>query len=82
MPRSIRKIVALALVLCGSSLPAESAGHWLDVPFVAQQKDGCGSAVIAMVMQYWQQQRHADATPAADYNRIDNALQSKAARGI
>ena len=33
--------------------PQEKAGVWLDVPFVKQSEDGCGSAAISMVLQYW-----------------------------
>ncbi len=40
--------------ICGSLLAADLPGVWLDVPFVKQEKDGCGAASIAMVMQYWQ----------------------------
>jgi predicted double-glycine peptidase len=35
----------------------EAAGNWIDVPYVAQPKDGCGAAAISMVMQYWAGQR-------------------------
>src|SRR5207248_6187286 len=31
-----------------------AAGFWLDVPYVHQEKDGCGSASLAMVLRYWQ----------------------------
>lgn len=56
------------------------AGVWLDVPFVAQEKEGCGAAVIAMVMQYWQAkgQISGDADPV----EIQRALYSKQAHGI
>ena len=30
-----------------------SNGIWVDVPFVRQPKDGCGSASIWMVIEYW-----------------------------
>ncbi len=82
MPHSIRAVVAGALLLCGSVFGAESAGHWLDVPFVAQQKDGCGSAVIAMVMQYWQKSGQAAPSQAAEYARIDQALLSRQTHGV
>ena len=37
----------LAVVcLCGIVFAAQSSGVWLDVPFVRQEKDGCGAAVI------------------------------------
>ena len=32
---------------------ALTGGLWLDVPFTKQEKEGCGSASIWMVMQYW-----------------------------
>ncbi len=38
--------------VCGILMAADPAGIWLDVPFIAQEKDGCGAASIAMVMQY------------------------------
>jgi len=82
VPHSIRTVVASALLLCGSAFAADSAGHWLDIPFIAQQKDGCGAAAIAMVMQYWQKSGHAPENPAAEYPRIDRALVSKQAHGV
>ncbi|HZC42745.1 MAG TPA: C39 family peptidase [Acidobacteriaceae bacterium] len=61
---------------------ATSSAVWIDVPFAAQTKDGCGSASIAMVMQYWdKQQRHA-VTPDAEPEHIQAALFSPAAGGI
>jgi ABC-type bacteriocin/lantibiotic exporter with double-glycine peptidase domain len=33
--------------------PQETAGVWLDVPYVKQSEDGCGSAAISMLLQYW-----------------------------
>ena len=30
-----------------------SNGIWVDVPYVRQPKDGCGSASIWMVIEYW-----------------------------
>jgi hypothetical protein len=39
-------------VLC----TAGESSVWLDIPFVKQQKNGCGAASIAMVMGYWQGQ--------------------------
>jgi len=40
---------AMSLQLC---VRCPDARVWLDVPFVKQEKDGCGAASIAMVMQY------------------------------
>jgi ABC-type bacteriocin/lantibiotic exporter with double-glycine peptidase domain len=53
---------------------------WLDVPFVRQEKNGCGAASIAMVMQYWQRQKGQPAS--ADAAEIQRALYSPRVRGI
>ena len=58
------------------------AGTWLDVPFVAQQKDGCGAAVISMVMQYWQLQQGVSETSSARPEIILHELYSSSSRGI
>ena len=55
---------------------ALSAGSWLDVPFIHQEKNGCGSACVWMVMQYWNEPA---APRLADIHR---ALYSKEAEGI
>ena len=55
---------------------------WLDVPFVQQQKDGCGAASIAMVMQYWEQHEGKPVQPAAEPALILRALYSNPAHGI
>lgn len=74
--------VAAVLCLCGLAWAVQDSGVWLDVPFVKQEKDGCGAASIAMVMQYWQKQpggvEDASSAPAA----IQGALYSRHARGI
>jgi predicted double-glycine peptidase len=53
---------ALAVVLGIALLPVFAAflaaadtagGNWINLPYVAQAKDGCGAAAISMVMQYW-----------------------------
>lgn len=45
-------------------LSASVYGASLDVPFVRQDKQGCGAASVAMVMQYWANQG-ADLPPGA-----------------
>jgi ABC-type bacteriocin/lantibiotic exporter with double-glycine peptidase domain len=47
---------------------------WLDVPYVQQVKDGCGSAAVAMVVQYWALQFPELQKAAADTERIDKLL--------
>jgi ABC-type bacteriocin/lantibiotic exporter with double-glycine peptidase domain len=56
------------------------AGVWLDVPFVPQEKEGCGAAAIAMIMQYWQAKGKIANEP--DPAEIQRALYSKEAHGI
>ena len=48
----------------------------LDVPFAAQEKNGCGAASIAMVMQYWRPGAEIDA------RAIHRELSSDRARGV
>ncbi|HEY6249672.1 MAG TPA: C39 family peptidase [Candidatus Angelobacter sp.] len=76
----MKKLVA-ALFLCGVMLAADSPGVWLDVPFVKQEKDGCGAASIAMVMQYWFRQQLKPETDA-DPIEIQRTLYSKEGHGI
>ncbi len=79
MKRLLRPAVAW---LCLAGLAAAQAGIWLDVPFVAQEKDGCGAASIAMVMQYWMKQQGRQPGPSADAVQIQHALYSGPAHGI
>jgi ABC-type bacteriocin/lantibiotic exporter with double-glycine peptidase domain len=69
-------------LVCAAAFASELANLWLDVPFVPQQKEGCGAASIAMVMQYWEQYQgeplHHEAQPAP----ILRALYSGPAHGI
>ena len=55
---------------------------WIDVPFVAQPREGCGAASLSMVMQYWAAKEGKSATPDADVARIQKELYSKRERGI
>jgi ABC-type bacteriocin/lantibiotic exporter with double-glycine peptidase domain len=54
---------------------------WLDVPFVQQEKAGCGAAAVAMVVGYWAREYPALAEAARDSERINNLLPASA-RGI
>ena len=73
----------LVVVVCFSAiLLAETGGVWLDVPFVLQEKEGCGAASIAMVMQYWRQKRGNPAGETADALYIQHELYSREAHGI
>lgn len=68
------------LVLCGMLSAAEESGVWLDVPFVAQKKNACGAASIAMVIQYWESQQGKPVSSNAE--QIERMLYSPEAHGI
>jgi predicted double-glycine peptidase len=69
------------MCLCGFVFAATS-GVWLDVPFIRQEKDGCGAASIAMVMQYWLKQKSRPMDASADAVAIQRMLYSTAEHGI
>jgi ABC-type bacteriocin/lantibiotic exporter with double-glycine peptidase domain len=71
----------VAVCLCGF-VSAATPGVWLDVPFVKQEKEGCGAASIAMVMQYWHKQQNKAAAASADAVEIQRALYSGKDHGI
>jgi ABC-type bacteriocin/lantibiotic exporter with double-glycine peptidase domain len=77
MPQRLFCIVCL----CGFIFAA-TPGIWLDVPFIRQEKDGCGAASIAMVMQYWRRQQAKEIETAADAEAIQHALFSSKDHGI
>jgi len=58
------------------------ANVWLDVPFVRQEKNGCGAASVAMIMQYWQRQQSKAPSEWDDAPHIQRELYSKQAHGI
>src|SRR6266571_2293605 len=62
--------------------PQERAGVWLDVPYVKQTEDGCGSAAISMVLQYWIAHGAAIDSQRADAVTIQKQLYSRQLRGI
>jgi ABC-type bacteriocin/lantibiotic exporter with double-glycine peptidase domain len=74
----------LTLFLGRATHPAsqEGAGIWLDVPFVKQSEDGCGSAAISMVLQYWSAHGAQVASRRADATTIQKQLYSPKVRGI
>jgi ABC-type bacteriocin/lantibiotic exporter with double-glycine peptidase domain len=81
--RMILLRATLAILLIGLPSPADSASSpWLEVPFVHQVKAGCGSAAIAMVMQYWASRQPGLDAAAADAGRIDQVLPPDSKKGI
>ena len=77
-------LVAVSVLSVALTLAAETTGKWIDVPFVAQSKDGCGSAVISMVMQYWanQPEQRRQGAPVSDARTIQRLLFVPAENGI
>src|SRR2546425_9562136 len=62
--------------------PQEKAGVWLDVPYVKQSEDGCGSAAISMILQYWNAHGAHVGEQRADARAIQKKLYSLKGRGI
>ncbi len=81
MFRCATRTLVATLCLAGMLLGAEH-GVWLDVPFVKQEKNGCGAATIAMVMQYWQRQQGQAPSSTAEAGQIQRTLYSRKAHGI
>jgi ABC-type bacteriocin/lantibiotic exporter with double-glycine peptidase domain len=83
MSRRLAILVVLFISFFWVPPIAGTAELWLDVPFVKQEKNGCGAASIAMVMQYWlkQQGRLTDGS-ITDAIEIQRALYDPSANGI
>lgn len=79
---SLARAVVLVICTCGAVCAQGSAGAWLDVPFVKQEKNGCGSASIAMVMQYWLAQQGRPIGDSAQAAQIQRELYVPGAEGI
>src|SRR5262245_422668 len=60
---------------------AQDGRLWLDVPFVQQEKNGCGAASIAMLMRHWRA-HGAVSVPDADPAEIHRLLYSPEANGV
>src|SRR5262245_59530988 len=80
--RVILGLFLIAAARAEPALAAETAVIWIDVPFVAQSKDGCGSDSISMVSKYWEKKGGQAGPPFADPEKIQAALFSPAAGGI
>ncbi|HWQ53971.1 MAG TPA: C39 family peptidase [Bryobacteraceae bacterium] len=71
----------LALLLIAGALAAATR-QWIDVPFVRQEREGCGSAAASMVMRHWMVNGARVDPDAADAAAIQRALHSSSAKGI
>ena len=76
------KRLLIVVSTAGVLLASTDANVWLDVPFVKQEKNGCGAASVAMIMQYWQRQQGKGTSPSEDAVQIQRALYSSKAHGI
>jgi ABC-type bacteriocin/lantibiotic exporter with double-glycine peptidase domain len=77
-----QKALMLIACLAGIAWAIEPRAQWIDVPFVKQQKNACGAASTAMIMQYWQRQLHYPSQESEDATQIQHALYSDKAHGI
>jgi ABC-type bacteriocin/lantibiotic exporter with double-glycine peptidase domain len=82
MPQRLLCILCLCGFVFAATVYATTPGVWLDVPFIRQEKDGCGAASIAMVMQYWLKQQDKPMEASADAVEIQRALYSSKDHGI
>lgn len=70
-------------MLAASVAIAEApAAIWIDVPFVAQPREGCGAASLSMVMRYWAGKQGVASGPESDVTRIQHHLYSTRDHGI
>jgi predicted double-glycine peptidase len=81
-----RFVLGSLLTLCAAfalvAQPAQTSGVWLDVPFVKQTVEGCGSASIAMLLQYWSARGTLVVSGRDDTGAIQKQLYSRKGRGI
>ena len=82
-----RFLLLIAFVFLASNTHAQDsssskAGIWLDVPFIRQTVEGCGSASIAMLLQYWSAQGTHIAPEREDADAIQKLLYSRKGHGI
>ena len=82
MLRRPSNLLGVLLCLGGALFAAAPAGPWLDVPFVPQEKDGCGAASAAMVIEYWLKQESKPAVAGMEAHEIQRTLYSRDAHGI
>jgi ABC-type bacteriocin/lantibiotic exporter with double-glycine peptidase domain len=80
--RAIFVLLLVSAVYAGIPLAAQAPATWIDVPFVPQVRDGCGSASISMVLQYWANKSGQVLPDFADPEKIQVALFSPADGGI
>jgi ABC-type bacteriocin/lantibiotic exporter with double-glycine peptidase domain len=78
----LASLVIVSICFCVLMPSAGAQGIWLDVPFVKQEKNGCGAASIAMVMQYWRTKEGRSIHEGDDATEIHRALSAPGGRGV
>lgn len=69
-------------MLLAPAVVAGASNVWLDVPYIHQEKNGCGSAALAMVLRYWAQQGTSVSAERLDAEKIQRELYTQDQRGI
>jgi predicted double-glycine peptidase len=82
MRSPVIRLAGLCLGMVGSLAVAATSGIWLDVPFVKQQKNGCGAACVSMVLQYWAKCDDSVKAGSATAVKVQQELYSPQAKGI
>jgi ABC-type bacteriocin/lantibiotic exporter with double-glycine peptidase domain len=82
MRTNVVRWLSVVLCACVFVCAAEPPAVWIDVPFVKQEKNACGAASIAMLMQFWQRQQGVSPSPESDSARIQEALYSPEVHGV
>jgi predicted double-glycine peptidase len=82
LPTRRQLILCAVLFLAACAAVQAAAGLWLDVPYIRQEKDGCGSASLAMVLRYWQSKNVPVADERTDPGKIQRELYFAKPHGI
>ncbi len=82
MSSATRRVICLLTLITLFAGPSVARELWLDVPFVQQSREGCGSACIVMVMKYWDRRTRGKAVIRDDEQMIYRKLHTSKARGI
>ncbi len=75
-------LISVTVWLATLAVAGQTSALWLDVPFVRQEKNACGAASLAMLIQYWAGARHAEAGVEANAEVIQRELYSAKAGGV
>jgi len=71
----------LGAAVCALAV-AGAPGLWLDVPYIHQEKEGCGSASLAMILGYWQGKNPSLPSVRVEPSTIQQQLYDPKLRGI